>query len=164
VGLIRLFMHGKLVIDREEGSEWGYLLVDESIRNKCFALLGLGELGYNLPDYEAHVSAFTEDEVRLLPNPLQVEGKYCEFAPMHLKVVNPEDWDEVNACVILCVECKALEHLRKWLGFEPLMYGKHEFHITIGISEDPINPTIVRVVNLFNMHLNKNLSVVLDEV
>lgn len=86
-------MHGKLVIDREEESEWGYLLVDESIRNRCFALLGLGELGYNLPNYEAHVSAFTEDEVRLLPNPLQVEGKYCEFAPTRLKVVNPEHLD-----------------------------------------------------------------------
>lgn len=157
-------MHGKLVIDREEGSEWGYLLVDESIRNKCFALLGIGELGYNLPDYEAHVSAFAEDEVRLLPNYLPVEGKYCEFSPMHLKVVNPENWDEVNACVILCVKCKALEHLRKGLGFEPLMYGKHEFHITIGISPNAISQTIARVVNLFNMHFDRNLGVLLSEV
>ncbi len=157
-------MYGKLVINREDGSEWGYLLVDESIRNKCFALLGLDELGYNLPDYEAHVSAFTEDEVRLLPNPLQVEGKYCEFAPTHLKVVNPENWNEVNACVVLCVECKALEHLRRRLGFEPLMYGRHEFHITIGISENPINQIIDRVVNLFNMHFDRNLGVLLSEI
>lgn len=157
-------MYGKLVIDREKGSEWGYLLVDESIRNKCFALFGLSELGYNLPDYEAHVSAFTEDEVRLLPNPLQVEGKYCEFAPTRLKVVNPENWDEVNACVILCVECKALEHLREQLGFESLMYGKHEFHITIGISKNPISQTIARVVSLFNMHFDSNLGVLLSEV
>lgn len=56
-----------------------------------------------------------------------------------------------------------MEHLRKGLGFEPLMYGKHEFHITIGISENPINPIIARVVDLFNMHLDKNLSVVLGE-
>jgi len=157
-------MKGKLVIDREPESEWGYLLVDESIRNRCFALLGLGELGYNLPDYEAHVSAFTEDEVRLLPNPLQVEGKYCEFTPTHLKVVNPEGWDEVNACVILCVECKALKHLREKYGFEPLMYGKHEFHITIGISPNSISQTIERVVDLFNMHLNRNFGIVLSEV
>ena len=157
-------MYGKLVIDREEGSEWGYLLVDEFIRNRCFALLGLGELGYNLPDYEAHISAFTEDEVRILPNPLQVEGKYCEFSPTHLKVVNPEDWDEVNACVILCVECKALERLRERFGFEPLMYGKHKFHITLGVSENPIGQTIKRVVSLFNMHFDKNLNVVLGEV
>ena len=156
-------MYGKLVIDREEGSEWGYLLVDESIRNNCFALLGLGKLGYNLPDYEAHVSAFTEDEVRLLPNPLQVEGKYCEFAPMRLRVVNPEDWDEVNACVILCVRCKALEHLREQLGFEPLMYGNHEFHITIGISPNPISNIILNVVNLFNKNLSNNLAVVLSK-
>ncbi len=156
-------MYGKLVIDREEGSEWGYLLVDESIRNKCFALIGLGELGYNLPDYEAHISAFTEDEVRLLPNSLQVEGKYCEFAPTRLKVVNPEHWDEVNACVVLCVECKALEHLRKWFGFEPLMYGKHEFHITIGISTNAIGDTILNVVDLFNKNLSNNLAIVLNK-
>ena len=157
-------MKGKLVIDREPESEWGYLLVDEDVRNKCFALLGLADIGYySLPDYEAHISAFTNNEVVALPSRLLQERKWCEFEPMHLKVVNPDDWDEVNACVILCVKCKALEHLREQLGFEPLMYGDHEFHITIGISPNPISNIILNVVDLFNKNLSNNLAVVLSK-
>ena len=154
---------GQLVIDRENDSEWGYLAVSDEIRQKCFDLLGLGMIGFTLPDYEAHVSAFDENEVRQIPQDFWFEGKWCEFTLSHLRVVDPEGWEEVNACVILCVKCKPLEHLRKALGFPPLMYGDHEFHITIGISDKKIDGCIENVVRLFNEYLKDDLGEVLKE-
>lgn len=153
---------GQLVIDREPGNEWGYLLVDENIRRKCFDLLCLGDIGFSIPDYEAHISVFDEEEVKLIPNPIPEEGKWCEFVLSDLKVVNPEDWDEVNACIILCVDSKPLEHLRERCGFESLMYGSHQFHITIGISENGINEKVEEIVDLFNQYLKNDLETILS--
>ena len=152
---------GRLVIDREQGSEWGYLLVDGRIRSKCFEMLGLKNLGFVLPDYEPHISAFCREEVQGLEDHLPQEGMECEFTLKHLKVVNPEDWDEVNSCVILCVECGPLERLRKHLGLTPLMYGKHEFHITIGVAEKEIDPSVENLVRMFNEYLKRDLGLLL---
>lgn len=155
---------GQLTIDRTPDDEWGMLVVDDAIRQRCFDLLGLGMIGFSLPDYEAHISAFDAREVRQLPDGFWFEGKRCEFTISHLRVVNPNDWDEVNACVILCVRCKPLEHLRKALGFPPLMYGDHEFHITIGIREDDIDGCVDNVVRLFNDYLKDDLDVILGNL
>lgn len=155
---------GKLVLDRTPDDEWGYLKVDDGIRQKCFDLLGLGMIGFTLPDYEAHVSAFDAKEVRQIPEGFWYEGKTCDFTLSHLRVVNPENWNEVKACVILCVKCKALEKLRKALGFPPLMYGGHEFHITIGIREQEIDGGVDNVVRLFNDYLKDDFDLVLNNM
>ena len=155
---------GRLVIDREPDSEWGCLLVDDRIRSRCFEMLGLEKLGFTLPDYEPHVSAFCKEEVQGLDNPLPQEGMECKFTLKHLKVVNPEDWDEVNSCVILCVECEPLERLRERLGLTPLMYGKHEFHVTIGVAEKGIDPSTENLVRLFNEYLKRDLGLLLAAV
>lgn len=155
---------GKLVIDRTEGSEWGYLLVDGRILEQCFELLGLGMMGFTAPDHDAHISAFDEKEARQIPEDFWFEGRLCEFTISHLRVVSPNDWKGVKACVILCVQCKALEHLRKALGFPPLMYGDHEFHITIGVSDRKIDGCVENVVRLFNMYLKDDFDVVLDNM
>lgn len=153
---------GQLTIDRTEGDEWGKLVVDDAIRTKCFELLGLDMLGFSIPDYEAHMSAFDEKETRQLPNDFWFEGRWCEFKPTHLRVVNPEGWDEVNACVILCVECKPIERLRKALGFPAKMYGDHEFHVTIGISENKIDGCIENIIRLFNEYLKDDYDKILE--
>ena len=155
---------GKLRIDRTPDHEWGMLLVDEKIRQKCFDLLGLGMMGFSLPDYEAHISAFDRKEALQIPEGFWFEGRLCEYTVSHLRVVNPNDWGEVNACIILCVKCKALEHLRKALGFPPLMYGDHEFHITIGVREDEIDGCVDNVVRLFNDYLKDDFDVILDSL
>lgn len=144
---------GRLVIDRESGGEWGKLVVNDEIRQKCFDLLGLDMIGFDLPDYEAHISAFDRSEVRRIPKDFWFEGRSCDFRLSHLRVVDPEHWDEVRSCVILCVRCKPLERLRKALGFPPLMYGDHEFHITIGVKDGKIDGCIENVVRLFNEYL-----------
>ena len=82
---------GKLIIDRTPDDEWGMLVVDDAIRQKCFDLLGLGMIGFSLPDYEAHISAFDAREVRQLPDDFWFEVKKCEFTISHLRVVNPND-------------------------------------------------------------------------
>ena len=155
---------GKLIIDREPDSEWGMLVVDDAIRQKCFDLLGLGFIGFSLPDYEAHISAFDKNETQQIPEDFWFEGKKCEFTISHLRVVNPNDWGEVNACIILCVKCKALEHLRKALGFPSLMYGDHEFHITIGVREDEIDGCVDNVVRLFNDYLKDDFDIILENL
>ena len=155
---------GQLIIDRTPDDEWGKLVVDDGIRQKCFDLLGLGMIGFTLPDYEAHISAFDEKEVRQLPEDFWFDGKKCDFTISHLRVVNPKSWDEVNSCVILCVKCKALEHLRKAMGFPPLMYGDHEFHITIGVREGEIDGCVDNVVRLFNDYLKDDLDLVLERI
>lgn len=155
---------GKLKIDRTPDHEWGMLLVDENIRKKCFDLLGLGMIGFSFPDYEAHISAFDKKEVKKLPEDFWFDGKLCEFTISHLRVVNPNDWGEVNACIILCVKCKPLEHLRKSLGFPSLMYGDHEFHITIGVREGEIDGCVDNVVRLFNDYLKDDFDVILQNI
>lgn len=155
---------GQLIIDRTPDDEWGKLVVDDGIRRKCFDLLGLGMIGFSLPDYEAHISVFDERECRRIPEDFPFEGKWCEFTVSHLRVVNPESWDEVNACIILCVKCKALERLRKALGFPPLMYGDHDFHITIGVREGKIDGCVDNVVRLFNDYLKDDLDVLLEGI
>lgn len=150
--------YGQLVIDRTEGDEWGFLNVDDRIRLNCFDLLCLDDVGYSLPDYEAHISAFDENEVRHLPNPIKEEGQWCSYVPSHFKVVNPEHWEEMKSCLILCVKCEPLEHLRVKYGFTPLMYDSHEFHITIGVSPNETSEDVESVVRLFNEHLTTAFS------
>ncbi len=154
-------LEGQLTIDREPNHEWGKLIVDDRIRRRCFELLGLDMMGFKYPDYEAHVSAFDRKEAQRIPEDFWYEGKWCKFTPTHLRVVNPESWGEVNACIILCVWCEALEHLREDLGFPALMYGEHEFHITIGVSDKKIDGCVDNIVRLFNQYLRDDLDKIL---
>ena len=52
---------GKLIIDRNTGDEWGYLIVDDKIRQKYYDLLGLKKWGYEISDFDAHISVFTDE-------------------------------------------------------------------------------------------------------
>lgn len=53
--------YGKLYIDRSIGDEWGYLFVDGDIRDRYFKEMGLEGMGYEIPEYEAHISVFTDE-------------------------------------------------------------------------------------------------------
>lgn len=53
---------GKLIIDRTPDDEWGKLVVDDAIRQKCFDPLGLGMIGFSLPDYEFHITIGVREE------------------------------------------------------------------------------------------------------
>ena len=53
--------YGRLYIDRSIGDEWGYLFVDGDIRERYFEALRLRDMGYEMPEYEAHISVFTDE-------------------------------------------------------------------------------------------------------
>lgn len=126
---------GKLVIKREKDNEWGYLEVDKKLYESRRKEQLIIEDFWKKPEYDPHISAFTKEEVKKLPENFGGEGKEIQFKLSdRLRVVDPDDWDEVYECAFEPVECYELERLRMSLGFTPLMNTNHEFHLTLGLK------------------------------
>ena len=127
---------GKLLIVREQGKEWGKIEVDNKLlRQRADHHLVVTSL-WSKPPYDAHISAFSRDEVLKLPKSFDKEynGREFEFKLSDsVRIVDPDGWDEVYECAFEPVECRLLQQLRMQLGLTPLMYGKHELHLTLGI-------------------------------
>lgn len=129
-----LVYKGKLVIDREKDNEWGKLELPNSLRNERAEKHLVVTSLWTTPPYKAHISVFSKEEAKQLPEDFEWEGKEFTFTLSdNCRILDPEGWDEVYECAIEPVECLELEKLRMSLGFDPLMYGHHEFHLTLGI-------------------------------
>ena len=123
---------GKLIIDKGE-SPWGKLVIGDEIRNSIFKSMP-NDGNYELPDYEAHVSVFDEEEVKeyFMDKTLLEEGKEFTFYMCNLAYCNPESWDEVEKLYMVQVYSPELEALRKKYNLTSKMHNnEHEFHITI---------------------------------
>ena len=124
---------GKLSIDRGE-SPWGKLVVPETIRRVIYKAIDGEKLGV-MPDYEAHISVFDDEEVGKLPKLLLEEGSLIPFTLEKIETCKPAGWDEVKTLWMATVKAPELELLREKYGFKPLMHDDHQFHITIAIKE-----------------------------
>src|SRR5690606_10630437 len=111
------------------------LMVSNSLRKERADTHLIVPSFWNTPPYAAHISAFTKEESVKIPHNFEYTGKEFTFKLSDtLRVINPEGWDEVYECAIEPVECYELQKLRMSLGFTPLMFNNHEFHLTLGIK------------------------------
>lgn len=106
-----------------------YVKVDDRYIHDLFPLLGLEESGFKKPPYfrtrqapGAHISVFNENE-HVDPDEI---GQVFHFTLKNLAVVE----NHKAQYVVLQVESKELEELRKRYGLKPLLQG-HAYHITI---------------------------------
>lgn len=125
---------GKLKIIRTKDKEWGQIEVDtkvwESRRQKHLVVPEL----WSKPSYPPHISVFTAEEVKKLPKDFEWEDKEIQFKLSDsVRILNPEGWDEVYECAFEPVTCDRIAQIRTQLGFTPLMYARHEFHLTLAI-------------------------------
>ena len=113
--------------------DWGYLEINNSVRDEIRKALNLNN--FTVPPYDAHVSVFTEEEIKNTPELIHDKNKEFVFYFGNIETCVPEDWNEVNEVLMVTGTSRELEDLRIKHGLEPLMYGKHEFHITLGIDK-----------------------------
>lgn len=126
---------GVLKIDRRPGKLWGMLELDDALRTSIFNAMDLEDV-WSDPDNDAHISVFSDDEVRQLPRPLPEEGEVYTFTAKGISSVEPEDWRGVDEVVMVIVDAPELSQLRAKYGFPPLMYGHHQFHITLAVKKE----------------------------
>lgn len=137
---------GKVKIDRKKGDEWGYLAVNNAIRNSIIEALGF-PADFKKPDYDAHISLFNTDEVQQLPKKIDEEGKILSFTIDDISVCDPEGWDEVDELYMAKCSSSDLEELRAKYGFSPKMNeNKHEFHITLVIKEKKVAKIVNNII------------------
>lgn len=128
--------YGKLMQREKDG--FIYLKISEEYLDKLFPILEeiVGEKlvkGSSLVG--AHVSvirpAIGEPALWNIPE----LGSIIEFEPISLATVEPDfdvKWERVW---LLTIRSKGLENLRTSYGLTPLMFGNHEFHISIGTKK-----------------------------
>jgi hypothetical protein len=126
---------GKLVIKRTKGKEWGMIEVDKKLWKKRRDKLILLPANWDIPPYDPHISVFSREEVRKIPENFPFEGKEITFTLRdNLRVLDPQSWNEVYECAFEIVDCFEIQKIRMDLGFTPYMNNNHEFHLTLGIK------------------------------
>jgi len=128
---------GKLSFSLKPDKEWASVSVEKKMWTARADRHLIVPTLWTAPDYSPHVSAFSKEEVRQLSKEFieEYEGKEIKFNFSDtLRIVDPDNWDEVYELAFEPVDCLYLEHLRMKLGFTPKMYGKHEFHMTLGLK------------------------------
>jgi len=90
------------------------------------------EDGMQKPDYRAHVSVMSGDEM----NDIEVEevGEDITLELGPIMSVNPEGWDEMDRVWFIECEAPRLKEIRQKYGLTPLVHGNHEFHITVAVK------------------------------
>lgn len=110
-----------------------YLKVDDEYIHRLFPMLGLDK-GYKEPPYfrtkeapGAHISIFYSGE-NVYPEEI---GRIYHFELKDIAIVKPA---KDTLYVILQVESKELESLRKKYGLSPKLHN-HEYHISLAIKK-----------------------------
>ena len=126
---------GTITIDRKKDDEWGFVAVDDAIRDSIIDAMGFPD-EFTKPDYNAHISLFDKDEVKQLPKKIEEEGEKFKFTIDNIEMCNPDNWDEVDELYMVTCSSPCLEALRAKYGFSPKMNeNKHEFHMTLAIKK-----------------------------
>jgi hypothetical protein len=122
-------MIGKLVAEK---GEYVLLKAPSDFTNRIYD--AIYEEGMKKPPYGAHISVMTDEEHKQV-GPIKEDGQEFEYNISSIESCNPEGWDEMEK--VWFVKCKSsqLENLRKKYGLEPLMFGGHDFHITVAVRE-----------------------------
>lgn len=128
---------GVVHIHRNKNKEWGYIYVNKELFMQRRAdLLGEDAAKWKLPDVLPHISIFTKEEVKKIPDNVKIPDKIKFTLTGKIKKIKPKDWKGVAQCVFEVVTCDEILDLRKSLGFPPYMFNDHEFHITLGIIKE----------------------------
>lgn len=124
-------------ISRIKNKEWGYIYVNKDLFTQRRAdALGESISEWKKPDILPHVSIFTKDEVKLIPNDFKMPKTMSFTLSGDIKRIKPKDWIGVSECVFEIVTCEEVMSIRKKLGFSAYMFDNHEFHVTLGIKRN----------------------------
>lgn len=128
---------GIVHLRRNKNKEWGYIYVDSKLFNQRRSdLLGDECLEWCLPDIQPHISIFTKEEVKLIPENFEIPNKLDFILTGNVKVIEPKEWQGIAECIFEIVICKDIIDIRKKLNFPAYMYDSHEFHITLGVKKN----------------------------
>ncbi len=128
---------GIVHLHRNKNKEWGYIYVNKELFTQRRAdMLGESIGEWKLPDILPHISIFTKDEIKRIPEGFEIPKEMESILTGEVKKIKPKDWIGVSECIFETVICKEIIKIRKSLKFTPFMFENHEYHITLGIKKE----------------------------
>lgn len=128
---------GVVHIHRNKNKEWGYIYVNKELfMQRRSDALEESILEWKVPDILPHISIFSKEEVKSIPENFKIPTQIEYTLTGKIKVIKPKDWHGVSECVFEIVLCKDIIEIRKKLGLPSYLFNDHEFHITLGIKRN----------------------------
>lgn len=119
-----------------------YVDIDDAYIHTLISFLQ--EEGFESPPYfgredliGAHITVIYPDELTCDVSHIEEYGDTIHFIPEKCSIIQPSDWQGVDAIYLVLVQAPALDRIREKYG---LPMQRYPFHITLGVKPSITSP------------------------